>query len=195
MSWSAVRLPRRQVISCSPPVHARHWPPLPSPVLESSHSVLCCCVSMEMPPCLLPGVPLVRTSFSHLLSEWWVSTTAARGSPPSPAPPALRPTLPTCSPQKSRPQDPASGRAVPKGPFPEKTPGLSFLQSPTCREGGQTPALPPHAPPLPGSPGLLGWACPPVPERACLYLWAWSPSLECCSLTRVTWWHLACSAL
>lgn len=46
---------------------------------------------METPLCLLPGLPLVRTSFSHLLlSGWWDSIEAARGS--LPLPPPLWPT-------------------------------------------------------------------------------------------------------
>lgn len=154
------------------------------PPISSPHLVLCCCVSMETPLCLLPGLPLVRTSFSHLLSGLWDSTAAARGPRPS------CPQAP-CA-QMSSLEEQAMG------PFPEETPGLSFLWSLSHREGGRTPAPSPMCP----TPACLGgspWTglpfCAPVPERACLHLWAWSPSLECCSLTRVTLWHLACSAL
>lgn len=53
---------RWQVTSCPCPYQALATP-IPSPYL-----VLRCCVSMETPLCLLPGLPLVRTNLSHLLS-------------------------------------------------------------------------------------------------------------------------------
>lgn len=110
---------------------------------HSSHlqpqSVLRCCISMEMPLCLLPGLSLVWTSFSYLLSGWWDSVAAAR----SPSPPRLsRPQALSAhvSSQKewaARP-NPRPGHALPLGLFPGQPPGSSFLWSPAHREESQT---------------------------------------------------------
>lgn len=139
-------------------------------------------------PRLLPGLPLVGTSFRHLLSGEWDGATAAGGSHACPRP--------SCPQAPSARVSSLEKQAV--GPFAAETPGRSCLRSPSHREGGRTPGPSPTRPApacLSGSPWTRLPSQAPVPERACLHLWAWSPSLECCSLTRVTLWHLACSAL
>lgn len=68
-----------------------------------------------------------------------------------------------CPPQKNRQWDPAPGRAVPVGPFPEETPGLPFLRFLPTEKGVRPQPLPPCALPLPDSVGLLGPAYAPMP--------------------------------
>lgn len=187
-----VWLPRQQVTS-HPCLHrALATPPIPGPHWS------CVVVSMVTPLCLLPGLPLVRTHFSHLLSGRWHSGTVARGTSHVPAPPAHRLPLPMFPPRKSGQQRPASSKAVHLGLFSEQTLGLSLL-SPAHREGGQIPAPSPCAPaPCLAQRVSLIWPalpCPSDPEKGLSAPAGLVSLLDCCSLTCVTLWHLACSAL
>lgn len=106
--------PRWQV-TCLPP--SRHRPLLPSPAPLSPQS--CTAVSMEMPLCLLPGLPRVRTAS---LRRW--DSCSQR---PLTARPHSHHRFPSTSCRR------AGGRArlgpvVPLGLAPEQTRGLSLLQ-------------------------------------------------------------------
>lgn len=124
--------------------------PIPRPYL-----VLRCCVSMETPLCLLPGLPLVGPSFSHLFFGRWDNVAAAADPQP----------LPSCS-LCLFPPGKAGGWPSPRQGQPFGVPLVTYPQ----RRGSD-----PN--PMPSSAGL---SCPPVPslvpERAGLQPWAWSRS-------------------
>lgn len=172
MSCSVVWLPDGR--SPLTPVLTRHWPLLPS--LTPTWS--CIAVSMETPLCLLPGLPLVRPGFSHLLSGWWDSSTAARGASP-PTPPLL-PSDSLCPcflPGRAGSRAQTQTRQSTWDCFPSRYLDSRFCHLPT--ENGVRSSSTCLCP-LPGSAGLLGLACPShtplIQKRACLHLQAWSPS-------------------
>ncbi|CAN0094017.1 unnamed protein product [Rangifer tarandus platyrhynchus] len=103
---------------------------------------------METPLCLLPGLPLVGPSFSHLLFGRWDSVTAAGAPQP----------LPSCSlclfPPGRAGDWPSPRQGQPFGAVPEH-----FLWSLAHREGAQTPA---PCPAQQASPALL---CPPWSQK------------------------------
>lgn len=77
-----------------PPYQALASPPIPSPhsVLSPQSSVLCCCVSMEMPLCLFPGLPLVRTA----LATFFLGGGTVSLQPEAPHPHPALPTTTLC---------------------------------------------------------------------------------------------------
>ncbi|XP_057570575.1 TOM1-like protein 2 isoform X4 [Hippopotamus amphibius kiboko] len=134
--------PPRQVPSHSPcPHQALAVPPMPSP-----HLVLCCCVSMETPLCLLPGLPLVRTSFSHPPVGRWDRVTQR---PPS---------LPTSSLWLFSPRKSSSGHLpTEKGLRPQPLP----QRAPAQLSRALLPSVPYS---VPERAGLHLWAWSPCPD-------------------------------
>lgn len=161
------------------------------PSIPGPHSLLRCSVSMETPLCLLPGPPLVSTSFSHLLSGWG-TVTAARGPSPLPRPPLPSAPLPVFPSRKNgQPQARPSTRNY-------------FLSRhwdyPSCHLPTETGVRSQPLPrvPLPSQQTSSVWPAFPCPadlEEAVSAPGALVSLLACCSLAHVTLWHLACSAL
>lgn len=146
------------------PHQALATPPIPRP-----HLILRCCVSMETPLCLLPGLPLIGPSFSHLLFGRWDSVTAAAAPQP----------LPSCSlclfPPGRAGDWPSARQDQPFGAVPEQ-----FLWSLAHREGAQTPAT---CPAQQASPALL---CPPWSQKGQVCSCGLGLTPHCHSLTSIS---------
>lgn len=157
-------------------------------------------VSMETSLCLFQGLPLVRPGFSHLLSGWWDRALQPE-APPHTHTHTHTPSgslCPCCLP--GRP----GSRAQTQARLPAWDCFLNrYLDCVSCHlptEKGVRSQPLPYVPLCPawlsGSPrpGLPSHA-PSGPEECFSAPSGLVSLLDCCSLTCVTLWHLACSAL